>query len=81
MLSWSVNSVYIMTLGVVDEFRGKGIASELLKMVREMAEQQQSIKMVQLHVVVYNQSAIGFYRKNGYELIERISNHYHFLGG
>jgi ribosomal protein S18 acetylase RimI-like enzyme len=43
-----------MTLGVIDEFRGKGIASKLLDKILEEASQDSRVKYINLHVVSYN---------------------------
>lgn len=53
-------ALYIMTLGVIDEFRGKGVATMLLNKVMEEANVNQQVRYVNLHVIVYN-SACRFY--------------------
>jgi ribosomal protein S18 acetylase RimI-like enzyme len=80
MLAYSLNSVYIMTLGVVDELRSTGLARRLLQELYNFIASKPRIKMVTLHVVAYNKRAIAFYRKNGYRLLESITDHYHIMG-
>jgi ribosomal protein S18 acetylase RimI-like enzyme len=67
--------VYIMTFGVIDEFRGVGLASSLLeRLVNEVRKVNCGVLM--LHVVDYNKTAIGFYAKNGFQDVTTIKNYY-----
>jgi RimJ/RimL family protein N-acetyltransferase len=38
------------------------------------------IGLVLLHVVSYNRRAIKFYKKNGFSMLEYITDHYHIMG-
>lgn len=50
-----------MSLGVIDEFRGKGIAKKLIHIVEKEANANRNIKCISLHVLSTNTSAIQFY--------------------
>jgi ribosomal protein S18 acetylase RimI-like enzyme len=80
MLGLRHNAVYVMTLGVIDEMRSKGLARRLLDKIIEFTVAEQSIRMIGLHVVDYNKRALNFYRKNGFLLLESLNEHYHIMG-
>jgi [ribosomal protein S18]-alanine N-acetyltransferase len=55
----------VLTVGVVPEQRGKGVARQLMALVTEWADQQGSTAMM-LEVKVDNLEAIGLYESLGY---------------
>ena len=55
-----------MTIGVVNELRGKGIATEMIKYIEQDCSLDKKIKYIYLHVVDYNHSARKFYEKNNF---------------
>ena len=55
-----------MTIGVVNELRGKGIAGEMIKYIEKNCYLDKKIKYIYLHVVEYNYSARKFYEKNNF---------------
>ena len=55
----------ILTVGVVPEHRGKGIAKELMALITDWANTQESTAMM-LEVKVDNTEAIGLYETLGY---------------
>lgn len=55
----------VLTVGVVPEQRGKGVARQLMALVTEWANQQGSTAMM-LEVKVDNLEAIGLYESLGY---------------
>ncbi len=55
----------VLTVGVVPEQRGKGVARHLMALVTEWADQQGSTAMM-LEVKVDNLEAIGLYESLGY---------------
>lgn len=69
-----------MTLGVVDELRSTGLAKRLLEKLINYAQSLPKIGLVLLHVVSYNRRAIKFYKKNGFSMLEYITDHYHIMG-
>ena len=61
--------VYIMTLGVLAPYRGRGVGKRLL--VRALAEAQKeaaAAEEVYLHVQTSNSEAIAFYKHFGFEV-------------
>eukprot|EP01054_Gregarina_sp_Poly1_P003095 Gregarina_sp_Poly_1__3094@NODE_1870_length_3159_cov_41_316624_g390_i1_p1_GENE_NODE_1870_length_3159_cov_41_316624_g390_i1NODE_1870_length_3159_cov_41_316624_g390_i1_p1_ORF_typecomplete_len192_score18_10Acetyltransf_1/PF00583_25/1_5e10FR47/PF08445_10/8_6e10Acetyltransf_10/PF13673_7/1_1e09Acetyltransf_7/PF13508_7/1_4e07Acetyltransf_4/PF13420_7/4_8e07Acetyltransf_9/PF13527_7/0_00011Gly_acyl_tr_C/PF08444_10/1_4e03Gly_acyl_tr_C/PF08444_10/0_00037Acetyltransf_3/PF13302_7/0_00045Acetyltransf_15/PF17013 len=66
---------YILTLGTIEEVRGKGIASEILRQVKEEVRRKQ-FKILMLHVATYNDTAIQAYRKNGFQVVSYCENFY-----
>eukprot|EP00742_Colponemidia_sp_Colp-10_P009813 GILJ01010736.1.p1 GENE.GILJ01010736.1~~GILJ01010736.1.p1 ORF type:complete len:259 (-),score=23.82 GILJ01010736.1:238-972(-) len=73
---------YILTLGVIPEYRRKGVASLLLQKCVEMVKRTAPTrcKAVYLHVVAYNSSAISFYERNKFILVRRLEEFYNIKG-
>ncbi len=74
------NSVYIMTIGVIDECRKLNIGSNLIKYIINKALMDNICIGVYLDVICYNTSAIKFYEKNGFKKVSTIKNYYHLKG-
>ncbi|KAJ3675378.1 hypothetical protein LUZ60_004420 [Juncus effusus] len=72
--------LYILTLGVVEDYRCLGIASGLVKEVIKYASSIITCRAVYLHVISYNQPAINFYEKMSFKLIRRLSQFYYIRG-
>lgn len=72
--------VYILTLGVVEQYRNLGIASSLVREVIKYASSISSCRGVYLHVISYNQPAIRFYQKMMFKLVRRLSRFYYING-
>lgn len=70
--------VYILTLGVTDQYRHLGIASQLIQRVIVFA-QHQLCRAVYLHVIEYNLTALSLYRRNKFEELAVLRNFY-FIG-
>jgi ribosomal protein S18 acetylase RimI-like enzyme len=68
--------VYIMTLGVLKAYRKLGFGSKMLDYVLEQVKKDATVSYVYLHVQVNNQVAIEFYKKHGFQVIERIEDYY-----
>ncbi|KEP66280.1 UNVERIFIED_CONTAM: acetyltransferase, GNAT family protein [Hammondia hammondi] len=75
---------YILTLGVAEEFRQKGLAQELIQ--RTLAYfacpcvNKLPTRSVFLHVVEYNHAAVHFYEKQKFKAIEFSKDFYHIYG-
>jgi ribosomal protein S18 acetylase RimI-like enzyme len=72
---------YILTLGVADGFRRRGLARELLK--RSIIHVDRSMPYVQavhLHVVTYNEAAIHLYEAMKFVQVGRFVSFYHLHG-
>ena len=76
----SYNCVYIMTIGVLDEYRKLGIGSNLIKKIFEEALLDKLCVGVYLDVVNYNKTAMMFYQKNGFKKVSTIKNYYDIKG-
>ncbi|PKU70212.1 histone acetyltransferase MCC1 [Dendrobium catenatum] len=72
--------VYILTLGVVEQYRNLGIASSLVREVIKYASSISSCRAVYLHVIAYNLPAIHFYQKMLFKLVRRLSKFYYING-
>ena len=71
-----MDSFYISTLGVINEFRNRGIAQQLLERVMKLTEGDPKIKLIYLHVIDYNIAARKLYEKIGFELLAQFKNYY-----
>ena len=60
-------ATYLMTLGVVQEWRGRGVAQHLLQQLVSSV----TTKIFYLHVVEYNAAALALYAKVGFQEISR----------
>ena len=72
--------IYILTFGVINEVRSKGIGTALLAKIFEIAESDQTIKYIYLDVIAYNDQGIKCYERNGFIKIDRKKNHYKLFG-
>lgn len=72
--------VYILTLGVVEQYRNLGIAKALVREVIKYASGIMNCKAVYLHVIAYNQPAIQFYQKMLFKLVRRLPMFYYING-
>eukprot|EP01070_Trichotokara_eunicae_P003918 Trichotokara_eunicae@DN3649_c0_g1_i1.p1 len=72
---------YILTLGVIDELRGRGIASSLVRQTIEAyRDMNPTMKAVYLHVITYNTAAIKLYEKVGFRKLNEYTSFYNFGG-
>mmetsp|Transcript_26177 Transcript_26177/g.59593 ORF Transcript_26177/g.59593 Transcript_26177/m.59593 type:complete len:320 (-) Transcript_26177:120-1079(-) len=72
---------YILTLGVVDGFRRRGLARELLRQaVLYVNREMPHVHAIYLHVVTYNLAAIALYESMKFLLIGQF-NSFYFLHG
>ena len=72
--------IYIMTIGVLDEFRKMNIGSNLLNYIYNNALEIDGCIGVYLHVIYYNEAAIKFYQKIKFKKVNKIDNYYCFNG-
>ena len=68
--------LYIMTLGVLASYRGRGIGTNLLEHVLENVKDLGGIKSIYLNVQSNNDYAIAFYKKHGFEVTDTIMGYY-----
>ena len=68
--------LYIMTLGCLAPYRRLGVGKAMLDHVMSVVEQEGNIDAVFLHVQVNNESAISFYKKAGFDIVETKEQYY-----
>lgn len=73
-------SAHVYTLGVVNEFRGKGVAKELLEQFKQDVAAKYNVKCVYLDCAIYNESAIKFYMKAGFSKVKYKKRYYRIFG-
>ena len=71
---------YIMTIGVLDECRKLHIGSELIKKIINKVLWDNICVGIYLDVINYNNSAIKFYERNGFQKVSTIKNYYELKG-
>ncbi|MDR4889752.1 GNAT family N-acetyltransferase [Fredinandcohnia sp. QZ13] len=72
------HSVYIV-IGILKDFRGKGVGTKLFKQLEKWALTQQ-IHRLELTVVTQNKAGLSLYKKMGFE-IEGTKRHSLLIGG
>ena len=76
----TTNIAYILTLGVVDELRGKGLGRQILeKILSEIPKIDPECQLVMLHVIEYNRKALRLYTQMNFTEYKKEPNFY-FLG-
>lgn len=68
--------LYIMTLGCLAPYRRHGVGTVLLHHVFKICEKDKNISAIFLHVQVNNESALDFYRKFGFEVVQTECHYY-----
>eukprot|EP01033_Poteriospumella_lacustris_P006940 gene6940-5003_t len=72
----SKKRLYIMTLNVLAPYRRNGIASKLLDHIVKLAEKDENIQDIYLHVQTSNQVAKSFYERHNFEDKGIINDYY-----
>jgi len=82
--TWSCRKrdlAYVFTFGVIDEYRRKGLARNLLRQAIEHLETwQRQVQAIYLHVIAFNESAMRLYESEGFLQIQHKSDFYHIAG-
>ncbi|CAO1359052.1 unnamed protein product, partial [Diamesa tonsa] len=68
--------LYIMTLGCLSPYRRLGIGTVMVEHVLKFVENDGNFDNIFLHVQVNNDSAIEFYKKFGFEIVETKKQYY-----
>lgn len=71
-----VNSIYLMTISVLDEYRRYNIGSKLLQEMIRIHRDVKEVAYVNLHVQISNTVALKFYEKNNFEKVKLVENYY-----
>lgn len=71
---------YIMTIGVLDEYRKNNIGTNILNQIISIGLKDSLCIGVMLDVINYNYSAIKFYKKNSFKKVSTIKNYYNLKG-
>ncbi|EAS04971.1 acetyltransferase (GNAT) domain protein (macronuclear) [Tetrahymena thermophila SB210] len=69
-------SLYILTIGVLDAYRKHKIGSQLMDELLKLVKQDPEIKFIYLHMQVNNEVGLQFYKRFGFEIAETIDNYY-----
>ena len=67
--------VYVMTLGVLAPYRGRGVGKAMVHYVIERA-QRDGYASVYLHVHTANEFAVDFYKSLGFDVVGKIQGYY-----
>ncbi len=68
--------LYIMTLGCLAPYRRLGVGARMLAHVMGLVEKDGGFDSVFLHVQVNNEAALGFYRRQGFEVVDTKEEYY-----
>merc|ERR1712173_37315 len=68
--------LYIMTLGCLAPYRRLGIGTKMLEHVLNIVKEDGNYTSIFLHVQVNNESAIEFYKKFGFNIVETKEQYY-----
>eukprot|EP00756_Hemistasia_phaeocysticola_P009555 Hpha_TRINITY_DN14916_c0_g1::TRINITY_DN14916_c0_g1_i2::g.143052::m.143052/K20793/NAA50, NAT5; N-alpha-acetyltransferase 50 len=71
--------LYIMTFGVLEPYRGKGIGSHLLRQVMKDVYNSQKVNTIALHVQTTNERAQKFYSSFGFQNKGKVEGYYQQL--
>lgn len=74
------NCIYIMTIGVLDEFRKMKIGSNMIERIIKIGLSDKLCVGVFLDVIYYNNAAIKFYKRNEFKKVMTNKNYYNLKG-
>lgn len=74
-------TAYIMTLGVAEEMRGRGIGRVLLEAACHYAGVLRQCEAIGLHALTTNEAALAMYSSHGFRRIAELPGHFEFNGG
>lgn len=70
-IEWHEDALFLSKLYLLKEIRGQGHASMILQQLMEMAKNRHR-RAIELTVNKYNDAAIAFYEKTGFERIDAV---------
>jgi ribosomal protein S18 acetylase RimI-like enzyme len=68
--------LYIMTLGCLAPYRRLGIGATMLNHVMDIVERDGNLESVFLHVQINNVSALNFYKRFGFDIVDTKEQYY-----
>ncbi|KAE9546574.1 hypothetical protein FO519_010214, partial [Halicephalobus sp. NKZ332] len=68
--------LYIMMIGTLAPYRRFGVGTMLISYVFALCEKDPQIESVYLHVQSNNDKAMDFYKKFGFEVVDRVEKYY-----
>ncbi|XP_059481633.1 probable N-acetyltransferase san isoform X2 [Neocloeon triangulifer] len=75
-LSENSRRLYIMTLGCLKQYRRLGIGTKMVEHILNYVQADGNFDSIFLHVQVNNASAIEFYKKFSFEIVETKEHYY-----
>jgi ribosomal protein S18 acetylase RimI-like enzyme len=78
VLSEKTSTIYVNSIGVINELRSFRIGSKLLDKVKEEANKRKSVRYISLRMFEYNFSGEQFYLRNGFFKIRILNNAWTF---
>lgn len=72
--------IYIMTIGILDEFRKMKIGSNIVERIINIGLSDKLCIGIFLDVIYYNYSAIKFYKRNEFKKVKTNKNYYNLNG-
>ena len=72
--------IYIMTIGIMDEFRKMKIGSNIVERIINIGLSDKLCIGIFLDVIYYNYSAIKFYKRNEFKKVKTNKNYYNLNG-
>jgi len=72
----NMRRLYIMTLGCLYPYRRLGIGTMMVEHILKFVQADGTFDSIFLHVQVNNESAIEFYKKFGFEIVETKQKYY-----
>ena len=69
-------NIYIMTINVLDAYKRNKIGSQLLQELIRLHKDMKQIEYINLHVLSSNETALNFYKKNGFEVVKLLEDYY-----
>jgi ribosomal protein S18 acetylase RimI-like enzyme len=72
----TINSIYINTIGVLEEYRKHGLAKKMIEWVTDRTKKDGVFKLIYLHVIEYNTAAIKLYERLGFRHLDSFNAFY-----
>ena len=77
--NYNDNNFHIMSIGVLDKFRGNGYGNKLMSCI--ITHIKKYVENISLYVNAGNTVAINFYQKHGFKIVGDLKNYYKAVPG